>query len=1067
MPTTSVIDASIKTKISATPNNYGVTHIAIDTLPDNVAWTKAILVRKYTGYPQNINDGDQIKTINNTNAIVNVTATTGVTKKISTITKSVNLSKNFTYPAATSTSVTGISVGTSSGKDALFSVNSSGTITLDASDASFNFIVNDLVTVKTDVLMGLSETYQPNDYGLAGYYHVYDTLGTSTSVSSNPGTVTASESAQGTPATRTYYSLFIEYCTAYDPATDAVTKQWKKAGETSALLIKDAGTVATLLSHLPSFYTSESQTNSGNDLEDFLKVFAFQLDLYKTQARNVFTSTDVLTADEELLKLLLKEFGVNYANVGELAQARTLASNIIKIYKQSGSILGLETLIEAYTGYGTNITVGRNLLIDYNSATFEENTGFWTRFYELENTFPSFGITLTAVGTVDNGVVAFSDAQAGYGSVTDAVTGASCSTTSTLVTGTYNSSLKVGSLLSLITGSGTLQPGTLVTSLVSTNTFTISAPPTVALSSATLRASSNMIGGMAKLTTSTTAASTTPAQITLGKKQATVPSTTTGTTTIVVSPPIAEVDDYIFIDNTNPVARLSTLAAIPYGATVSSISTSSATTQTLVLSSKVTTVPAGTKVGFSRFAADPVGASGALIPIEEGKPYAFSAYVYAQSSLLGTAVATTSANLYFMNQLSQITSSIAGTTVAISSAASTVDKWVPITAQAVASAVNVYPASATTLAKVNYVSPALLVQGGITSTVPIYIDAVQLDGPLHVVAKQIPTATTAKITTETAHGYAVNKFGTTSSSYVTVTGLGSPFDGTFPITAVAANTVTYSISTTTTQAASIADGYCASSTAYQDPREVNIDVLPNRINLITNPSFELDTNFWGTASVANTTAGVNCVIIPVTSDYYVGSKCMSMTSTGTSPISVYGYAGTLNSGVVSSYTTTFTVDRSTTDQEIQYAFSFYAKSAATPRPCFAEIYWYKDEAGSLPSDETVVSTGTSVTTSISDWSRVSVVGTSPKDAKSAKVRINITSNASSEVHYIDAALFEKAYSVAFYFDGDYDGQNYTSDRDSVWETGGIANKCRSHFYLNRVDNTGRLNTILTDGVYYA
>ena len=947
----------------------------------------------------------------------------------------------------------------------MFKVTDVGAINTDPyDDSNYSFAVDDLVTVKTDTLMGLAQTYEPNSYGLPGYYHLYDTLGASTAATTNPGTTTASSAAQENPATRTYYSLFVEYCTAYNSGTGVITKQWKKSGETSALIVKDNGTVDVMVNHLPSFYVSESQTSSGNDLIDFLRVFSFQLDIYKAEAKNVFNSVDTLTADEQLLKLLLKELGVPFYNVGDVSQARTLAANIIKIYKESGSLVGLETLIEAYTGYGVNISAGRNLLLDYNSASFEENTGFWTHFHELEGT-PTIGVTLTTTGPVDNGVTAFSDAQTNYGRTGDDVTGATCTTGSTTVTGTFTANVKPGSFLYVTStaGTGVLATGTVVTSILSSTSFRINYPPTTSLSSATLRASTNMVTGMGKMTTSTTTSGI--GTITLGKKQAQVTASATATTTVIVSPPIAEVNDYVFVDSSDALANLGTYTKIPYGVTVSSIGTTTATTQSITLSSAVT-IPASLHVGFSRFAAEPVGASGALLPVVEGMPYAFSAYVNSGSSITGTNSATISANLAFMNQLSQITSLTPGNSVTISTSAANTNKWVPVVAQGIAEKVDVYPVSPDIMAKVTYLAPSISING-VTSSRPFYIDAVQLDGPIHVVAKEIPTSTTATITTETAHNYSASAYGISGSNYVTVAGLGEPFDGTFPIVSTTVTAVTYSISSTSTAAQSVADGYCASNTPYQDPRKVTVDVLPNRINLITNPSFEVDTNFWGTSTVASTTAGVNCTITSTTADYYVSSRCMSMTSTGTSHMSVYGFAGEVNSGVVSSYVKPFIVERSTSIQEIQYTLSFYTKAASTARDCYAEIYWYKDADGTIPSDITPVSTGTTASNSTSEWTRYSITATSPSDAVSSKVEVHVNSTANGEVHYVDAVLFEKGYSVAPYFDGDFDGQNYTSDRDSVWETGGTANKCRSHFYLNRVENTGRLKTILTDGVYYA
>jgi len=184
-------------------------------------------------------------------------------------------------------------------------------------------------------------------------------------------------------------------------------------------------------------------------------------------------------------------------------------------------------------------------------------------------------------------------------------------------------------------------------------------------------------------------------------------------------------------------------------------------------------------------------------------------------------------------------------------------------------------------------------------------------------------------------------------------------------------------------------------------------------------------------------------------------------------MTVQGYAGTIISGLITNYKTPFSVDRSTSTEESFYTLSFYTKAASASKTCYSEIYWFKDDDGTIPSDIKIKEVGASTVNSATEWTRHNVIGRAPEDAKTAKVEVHFVTTTSNEVHYLDNVLFEKSYSVGAYFDGSFDGQNYTDDRDSVWETGGIPNKCRSHFYLNRIANTGRLKTTLTDGLYYA
>ena len=97
-----------------------------------------------------------------------------------------------------------------------------------------------------------------------------------------------------------------------------------------------------------------------------------------------------------------------------------------------------------------------------------------TSWNDFVNTF-SFGSTINTFSGIPTTVLAH----------------ASCSTTSTVVTlanGATTDFLKVGSELAIVSGTGTLQPGTLVTGVNDSTNFTIDKAPSVALSDATVSA---------------------------------------------------------------------------------------------------------------------------------------------------------------------------------------------------------------------------------------------------------------------------------------------------------------------------------------------------------------------------------------------------------------------------------------------------------------------------------------------------------------------------------------------------------------------------------------------------
>jgi phage tail-like protein len=1045
MPTSLVVESSIATNMFASPNNYGVTHIAIDALPTNVAWSEAVVVRKYSGYPQNINDGDSIKSIYNTNAILKVdsvsSGTVTAVTNLSAITSHaslypLNASLNGSILAATP-------IGTSIGQDLKLAIlSTTPSFTVSTTSTSLNYSVNDLVTVSFDELLGFGLTNEPNVYGSSGRYHLYDTLGTSTAVTSNPGLAVASTEAQNVAPTKVYYSLFIKYYNSYSDTQINTGRIWKKAAETSSFIVKNYGTAEVLANHLPKFYIKDSQTDSGNDLLDFLKVFAFQLDLYKAETFGVFYSTSITSADEVLLKLLLKEFGVKYVDVSDLSQARTLAANIVKIYKQSGSIVGLQTLIEAYTGYATNILYGTNILTDYNTSSFSENSGYWT---PASTTGSRPSITSTGPYEVAGGsvIAAFSNGQSGYGRLDDQVTAASCSTSSTTVTGVFNSDLKPGVAVSVTAGTGVFRPGTVITSILSTNTFRVNFPPSTALATATIRVSTNLINGMGKVSWGSTA---TTASFVIGPKISSLSTTVSGTNVINIAPGVASVNDNVI----HPL--------IPYGTFVTNVVNNALGTQTVTLSTNVTVTATGSTATFSQTAGEKIGSLSAWLPVQEGKPYSFSLFYNSGAAVAGTTTSTVSTEITFRDRQGSAVGSVA-TGAAYSSTVSTsnanVGVWRDVVAQGVAPATAIYAEPKLTIATVS-------------SSASWFIDGVQFNGPIEVVEKAIPTSTTAKVTTSVEHKLYATRYGASGANYIYLTGLGAPYDGQQAIASIDTPTsVTFAISATSTAAATTASGLLVSNTPYEEARKTVIDVLPNRINLVTNPSFEASTNFWGTSANASSSAGVNCAIVSTATVSIYGNSSLRMTSNSTSPMSVYGHAGQIVSGVITNYLYPFKVESSTNLEDSFYTLSFYTKAGTVARLCYAEIYWYQDEAATIPSAITVKEIGTQVLNSTSAWTRHSVTGRVPNDAVYAKLLIYVVSSASSEIHYLDSVLLEKGFSLLPYFDGNFDGQNYTSDRDSMWETGGTADLCRSHFYLNRVSNTGKLDNVIVDGLYYA
>ena len=134
-----------------------------------------------------------------------------------------------------------------------------------------------------------------------------------------------------------YYSIFVRE-TAYN--------SWKPAGNAIGISVKNYNTLNSMFNHLPTILTSQvpydSSVERTNDvLSRFLKLFAFNLDLYKSQTENIAHRYNITDLNGELIPILMREFGLTYEPELGLKQSKILLNNIIRLYKNKGSKLGL------------------------------------------------------------------------------------------------------------------------------------------------------------------------------------------------------------------------------------------------------------------------------------------------------------------------------------------------------------------------------------------------------------------------------------------------------------------------------------------------------------------------------------------------------------------------------------------------------------------------------------------------------------------------------------------------------------------------------------------------------
>ena len=171
-----------------------------------------------------------------------------------------------------------------------------------------------------------------------------------------------------------YYSIFVQ---------ETSSLNWVRAGNVYGISVKNFNSYKKMYTYMPEMMRSVdiyelTSDKENKDLQDFLKLLAFEYDLEKTLATNIMYSYDTTFVDGRYIPQMMKQFGLKFEPEIGLKQSRILLRNVLKIYKNKGSKDGLTTYLKAYTGYDTTITVGKNIFLDYNNSSFEESIGFWT-----------------------------------------------------------------------------------------------------------------------------------------------------------------------------------------------------------------------------------------------------------------------------------------------------------------------------------------------------------------------------------------------------------------------------------------------------------------------------------------------------------------------------------------------------------------------------------------------------------------------------------------------------------------------------------------------------------------
>ena len=172
-----------------------------------------------------------------------------------------------------------------------------------------------------------------------------------------------------------YYTLFVR---------QEASQTWLPAGNAIGIAVKDFNTLTHMIEGLPAILTSQIPYDSALDqnnsvLTQFLKLFAVNHDLYKSQVENLTARYDVENINGQLIPIFLEQFGSSYEPEVGLRQARIFLRNLPRLYQSKGSKAGIENYVKAFVGYDNEVVMGKNLIYTYDDSSFEDSIGNWSK----------------------------------------------------------------------------------------------------------------------------------------------------------------------------------------------------------------------------------------------------------------------------------------------------------------------------------------------------------------------------------------------------------------------------------------------------------------------------------------------------------------------------------------------------------------------------------------------------------------------------------------------------------------------------------------------------------------
>ena len=170
-----------------------------------------------------------------------------------------------------------------------------------------------------------------------------------------------------------YYKMFLLVDAGY----------WVAAGQISDVVPSNHNSHSKLMDIIPRVFTSSIESPIGlvdtnSDLYKFMEGVAFTYEQLLTQTDLARPNHAADKTPEALLPIETLNVGLDYEPNIPVRSQKKLIREAIYMYNNKGTRTGIETYVEALTGYAPTITVSNNLFLTAQDSTFYNSVGNWT-----------------------------------------------------------------------------------------------------------------------------------------------------------------------------------------------------------------------------------------------------------------------------------------------------------------------------------------------------------------------------------------------------------------------------------------------------------------------------------------------------------------------------------------------------------------------------------------------------------------------------------------------------------------------------------------------------------------